>query len=630
MSEKKEQKNNNLLSWKETWKVSLRALKLFYHYRPSMLWIHTFYTIYTALTPFVGIFLSARIIEELSGNKDPHRLTVLVLFTLGLSALLSLIGSLTRRHFKVEDQFLYWLERQIRADKMLRMDYALVDDTKVHEKLNTLDQYSDNAGRSLRRVIWFYDMILSGIISLFGGFSLSVSLFTSKVPESAGGLTALNNPLFIVLIIGLLLAVTYLSPIFVVKADAIWAKGANDHNLSNRLFGFYGFLGAKAKIAEDIRMYCQETLCEKHNKSKEGTFHSNGYYARQSRGAIGIYYMISSIFSVIFIGVVYLFVCSKAWAGAFGLGMVTQYISTISKLSGKVSSLFQGLGQARNHAAFLKMNFDFLDIKNIMYHGNLPIDKTDVKNWQIEFQDVSFRYPGSEQYVLRHVNIKFHAGERLAVVGQNGSGKTTFIKLLCRLYDPTEGAILLNGTDIRKYDYQEYLSIFSVVFQDFCLTNYTLGQNISAREEYDRVLVEDCLKKAGFGERLNELPLGTETYLSKSLSKEGVDMSGGEKQKIALARTLYKNAPFIILDEPTAALDPMAEAEIYSRFNEIIEDKTAIYISHRLSSCRFCDDILVFHKGAVVQQGSHDSLIQDSAGKYHELWFAQAQYYTNK
>ncbi len=622
------EKNKELLSWKETWKYSLRALKLFYRYRPGLLWIHTFYTVYTALTPFVNIFLSARIIEELSGGRDPHRLTLLVLLTLGLAALLSLITSLTRRHFRVEDQYLYWLERTIRADKILNMDYALVDDTKIHEKLDTLEQYSSGAGRSLRRVIWFYDMILSGVVSLFGGFSLSVSLFTSRVPESAGGLTALNNPLFVVLIVGLLIAVTYLAPFFVVKADAVWAKSAGSQNLGNRLFSFYGYLGHRSHKAEDVRLYRQEALCGKYNKDKEGTFHSRGYYAMQTRGPVGIYYAVASVFSVIFTGVIYLFVCSKAWAGAFGLGMVTQYISTTSRLSGKVSSLFQVLGQARNHATFLKLNFDFLDIENTMAQGSRHLERLHDTEYTIEFQDVSFRYPGSEQYVLRHISMKFHAGQKIAVVGQNGSGKTTFIKLLCRLYDPTEGVILLNGVDIREYDYQEYLSIFSVVFQDFCLTNFTLGQNVAAKEEYDRAHVEDCLEKAGFEERLRSLPLGTDTYLSKDLSDEGVDMSGGEKQKIALARTLYKDAPFIILDEPTAALDPIAEAEIYSRFNELVENKTAIYISHRLSSCRFCDNILVFHKGSVVQQGSHDSLVQDSDGKYHELWFAQAQYYT--
>ena len=265
-----------------------------------------------------------------------------------------------------------------------------------------------------------------------------------------------------------------------------------------------------------------------------------------------------------------------------------------------------------------------------MYQGDMKVTSLDNGTHEIEFKDVSFRYPGCEQYTLRHINLKFQVGKRLAVVGQNGSGKTTFIKLLCRLYDPTEGVILLNGVDIRQYRYEEYLSIFSVVFQDFTLTDFTLGQNVASGEKYDKARVEECLKKAGLEERLKNLPLGTETYLSKTFSKEGVDMSGGEKQKIALARTLYKNAPFIILDEPTAALDPIAEAEIYSKFNEIIEDKTAIYISHRLSSCRFCDEICVFDKGTVVQQGSHEGLLAVENGKYHELWTAQAQYYTSE
>ena len=173
----------------------------------------------------------------------------------------------------------------------------------------------------------------------------------------------------------------------------------------------------------------------------------------------------------------------------------------------------------------------------------------------------------------------------------------TFIKLLCRLYDPQEGEILLNGIDIRKYNYREYMNIFSVVFQDFQLLSQPLGQNVAGAADYDRERVEKALIDAGFGERLERLPKGLDTQLYKDFSDEGVEVSGGEAQKIAIARALYKNAPFIILDEPTAALDPIAEAEIYAQFNQIAGDKTAIYISHRLSSCRFCDEITVFDRG---------------------------------
>ena len=210
----------------------------------------------------------------------------------------------------------------------------------------------------------------------------------------------------------------------------------------------------------------------------------------------------------------------------------------------------------------------------------------------------------------------------------NGSGKTTMIKLLCRLYDPTEGVITLNGIDIKKYNYTEYMSVFSVVFQDFKLFSFTLGQNVAASVEYDREKARKALVQAGFGKRLSQMPKGLDTNLYQNYERDGMEISGGEAQKIALARALYKDAPFIILDEPTAALDPVAEYEIYSRFNEIAGEKTTIYISHRLSSCRFCSDIAVFDKGRLVQRGSHDSLIADEKGKYYELWNAQSQYYT--
>ena len=419
-----------------------------------------------------------------------------------------------------------------------------------------------------------------------------------------------------------------MAPVLSNKAGSYWALNADSHNLGNRLFGFFGWLGYKQDIATDVRMYRQDIMCERYNRSKEGTFSSNGLFAHLSWGPIGFYSAASSAISVIFTGVVYAFVCLKAWAGAFGLGAVTQYVASITKVSGGVSSLISTLGDMRNNASFLAQVFEFLDIPNNMYQGSLTVEKRRDRKYQVEFCNVSFQYPGSDNYALRNVNMKFEIGKRLAVVGMNGSGKTTFIKLLCRLYDPTEGEILLNGIDIRKYNYAEYMMIFSVVFQDFKLFALKLGENVASKVDYDGDLVVDSLRKAGFSEKLEEMQGGIETYLYKDYDKDGVNISGGEAQKIAIARALYKDAPFIVLDEPTAALDPIAEAEIYSKFDDIAGDKTAIYISHRLSSCKFCDEIAVFHEGEVIQQGTHASLVADKNGKYYELWHAQAQYYT--
>jgi ATP-binding cassette subfamily B protein len=295
---------------------------------------------------------------------------------------------------------------------------------------------------------------------------------------------------------------------------------------------------------------------------------------------------------------------------------------------GNIFALTGLTGTLKANSDYLEKTFTFLDIPNAMYQGSLTTEKRSDRKYEIEFRNVSFRYPGSDIWALRNVNMKFRVGKRLAIVGENGSGKTTFIKLLCRLYDPQEGQILLNGIDIRKYRYDDYRSIFSVVFQDFQLLCQPLGANVAGSMHYDRERVRRALTDAGFGERLATMQDGLDTMLYKNLSEDGVEISGGEAQKIAIARALYKDAPFIILDEPTAALDPIAEAEIYSKFDEIAGDKTAIYISHRLSSCKFCDEIAVFSGGAVIQQGTHDALVADEGGKYYELWHAQAQYYT--
>ena len=345
---------------------------------------------------------------------------------------------------------------------------------------------------------------------------------------------------------------------------------------------------------------------------------------RAARGPMGAYQALSGAVSQLFVGAAYIYVCLKALGGAFGVGSIVQYVSALIALSGGLSTLIKALGDLKNNTAFLRTVFEFLDIPNKMTQGDLSVP---TKEYEFEFRNVSYRYPNQEEYALRNVSMTFRAGQRLAVVGTNGSGKTTFIKLLCRLYDPTEGVILLNETDIRKYDHQAYMKLFSVVFQDFRLLSFGLGQNVAGSMNVDIHSAEQCLRDAGFGTRLDKLPQGLSTTLYKDFDAQGIDISGGEGQKIALARALYKDAPFVILDEPTAALDPVAEFEVYDSMNQMTREKSTLFISHRLSSCRFCDDIAVFHEGKLIQRGSHDVLVRDRSGMYYRLWQAQAQYY---
>ena len=589
-----------------------------------------FSVIWSSLSPYVVIYLSALIIEELATSKNPETLNSLVLITLASSAFIALVSALLTKWNNSQSAGMFFKCEQIFSKKLLDMDFVSVDDTKTHELLSQIRQNQNSGGWGLYRVLYNYESLLSSVFTVLGGITLTISLFTSKVPESDRGYVFLNNHLFILLVVVIMLAVTLIAPSLSNKAGSYWAKNAGAHNLGNRLFGHFGFLGYKRDVATEMRVYRQDLLCDKYGRNKEDTFNSKGVFAKYAKGPMGLLRASSAAVSVAFNGIAFIFVCLKAWSGAFGVGMVTQYISSITKVSGGISQLVATAGDMKNNTVFLEQVFEFLDIPNTMYQGTLTVEKRRDRDYEVEFKNVSFKYPGADTFALTGVNMKFKIGKRLAVVGMNGSGKTTFIKLLCRLYDPTEGEILLNGIDIRKYNYLDYMMIFSVVFQDFKLFSLKLGENVASSSKVNEELAVDCLQKAGFGERLSEMERGIQTYLYKHYDENGVNISGGEAQKIAIARAIYKNAPFIILDEPTAALDPIAEAEIYSKFDEIAGDKTAIYISHRLSSCKFCDEIAVFHEGAVIQQGSHADLLSNTMGKYHELRNAQAQYYTEQ
>ncbi len=619
--------DKKLLSWRESWTISKRLLRMLYRQRPRLLAIRIAKNIWDALTPYAGIWLSALIIEELAGSRNPDSLLRLVLAALGAAALISLAGAFLNRAHAVENADWQFYTRKLMSDKLLDMDFCILDETQTQQELATILQNQYGIGWGIIRGIGLLDSLITSLFTLLGGLALTVTLFTSRVPESAGNLFFLNSPLFLISLLAAMLSIIWLAPMLSNKSDSYYALNSDSHNLGNRLFSHFGFLGYDHKRSTDVRIYRQDTLCEKHNYDKKSTFASKGPFAKLARGPMGIYAAASAAVSGILTGVIYVFVCLKAWAGAFGIGMMTQYIGSITRFATGFSSLISSAGLFRINASFVKQSLAFLEKPDVMYQGSLTTEKRNDRQFEVEFRDVSFRYPGSGQYALRHVNMKFRVGQRLAVVGPNGSGKTTFIKLLCRLYEPTEGAVLLNGFDIRKYDYREYMSIFSVVFQDFTLADMPLGENVAASSEYDRARALSCLEKAGFSESLKKLPKGLDTCLNKTLDKDGIDLSGGERQKVALARALYRDASFIVLDEPTAALDPIAEAEIYRKFNDIIEDRTAIYISHRLSSCKFCDEILVFDRGGIVQKGTHEELVSDTAGKYHELWHAQAQYY---
>ena len=607
--------------------VHLRAIRELHRVTPQHFPVLTLYCLFGAITPYVTVFFSARILTELATLRRAEILWRWVLAGVLCTGFAAVAKAALYRRCNTLLNDLYGRKEMLFVHKIFRLDYSELDKQENHDLREQIKQNEQWSGWGLMHVPQLYSGAVTGLLGLLSGAALTVSLFTAPVPNSAGWLVVLNDPIFALVLAAGILIISILAGRLSARAMQCWGDFSEEATFGNRRFGHFGFLGRDKKRAIDIRMNDQQRLVRAY-WSGGSVFGVHGVFAKAARGKMGVYASLGVCITTLTTGMIYLFTCLKALGGAFDVGSCTQYIGAATAMVTNVFALTDMLGTLKANTPYLEKTFAFLDIPNSMYQGSLTTEKRSDRRYEVEFKDVSFRYPGSDIWALRHVNMKFKVGKRLAIVGENGSGKTTFIKLLCRLYDPQEGQILLNGIDIRKYRYDDYMGIFSVVFQDFQLICQPLGNNVAGSMEYDRDRAKKALIDAGFADRLAAMEKGLDTMLYKNLSEDGVEVSGGEAQKIAIARALYKDAPFIILDEPTAALDPIAEAEIYSKFDEIAGDKTAVYISHRLSSCKFCDEIAVFHEGAVVQQGSHAELLADRGGKYYALWNAQAQYYT--
>ncbi len=609
-------------TWKQNVSLILRGLKVISSFPKPLLLSKTVSCIFNAGVPFINIYFSAQILNELAGAKNPKRLGVLVLFTIGLNLIFSLVRSVISHWTAYCDSATIISLYEVYTEKQLSMDYVDIENPKIQQEFSEIHEHQNGMGFGLPLLTWTYDRIITGLIQILLSVAMAFSLFTLKTP-SGSKLAFLDSPLAVFAVVLVLLCSIFLAPYLSMIGEKIWAQLSSDNNKGNRIFSFF-FVGMidNSGRAKDIRIYDQKRLIDKKSDFKSDMDFWYRYSKYDAR-----YGALSTAVSYLSNGLIYLYVALKAFAGAFGVGGIVQYVGAISQFGSGFASVLTNIGSLINNNVFLDKSLRFLDRPNKKYQGTLSVEKREDNDYEIEFHHVSFQYPGSDSYALRDLNMKLQVGKRMAVVGMNGSGKTTMIKLLCRLYDPTEGYITLNDIDIKKYNYDQYMAIFSVVFQDFKLLPFTLGQNVAASMNFDERKVLASLEKAGFSSRLAGMPHGLQSYLYKNFEDDGVEISGGEAQKIALARALYKHAPFIVLDEPTAALDPVAEYEIYSKFNEIVGDKTAIYISHRLSSCRFCDDIAVFHEGRLIQRGSHEELLANQKGKYYELWNAQAQYY---
>ena len=625
---KKKKKERYELSFKESVAWTWKAVKLLHSLAPGEMELDFAGDIVSIIKEYADIYIIARIIDELANARRPETLLWLAvgyLINLLISQVLHYLFFHTKQY---KGNFRGEKKQRLFDRKLAELDYVDAERQEIRDAYFKIQQDQRWLGLGIDYAYYLFESFIQIVTAFICGTTLSVGFLFAKVAKGTPGEWFLNSPLIILIVIIAIAFCNLLGNTLSLASYNIHKKTNDSSALYDRMDRHTEDIQKDEHRALDMRIYNQSSqlIAMRREAIDYG-------YAKEERknsfGKAGLLQMTSNIIEWLPDSILFLFVGIKAMAGAFGVGLVTQYVTSLTYISNNFLRLASRIVEIRINAPYIKKAFEFLELPNKMYQGSLTTEKRSDRQYDVEFRDVSFKYPAAERWALRHVNIKFKVGTRLAVVGENGSGKTTFIKLLCRLYDPQEGEILLNGIDIRKYNPKDYMGVFSVVFQDYFLLSQPLGENVACSKEYDRALAEKCLRDAGFGERLESLPNGLDTYVYKEYEQDGVQFSGGETQKIAIARALYKNAPFIILDEPTTALDPIAEAEIYSQFDQITGDKTAIYISHRLSSCRFCDEIAVFDDGRIVELGTHDSLLSGN-GKYKDLWEAQAGYYAEK
>ena len=604
-------------------KTGLRLLKAAHSMDSTAIPTAIIYSVLDAAFPYIGFIMTAAIIDKLLAGEYRSALTIAAVLVAS-NFIIGIIISSLNELLIYKGTLLYHKLPIIMRKKAMELDYMTMEKAEVKEKISHTE-YTTMLNGGLDTLLDLYRKLLSAVLSVAASLVMVIMLCLSHSQEKTGLISFLGNPVITALVFVILLVSTVRISIkeslrYGEKEKELFKNHTNVEiggmYLSKKVIFNYGsgkvirLFNMKNMINENCRKYFSEII------RFYGTMVD--VEGGQQLAQMGINSMYT-VFS-------YAIVLVKILAGAISIGSLTKYVGALVQFNTSISTFITTGADIRKRCTYMETFLEFMDLNGSMYKGTIPVEKRLDNEYEIEFHDVSFSYPGSDKKVLDHVSCRINMKDKMAVVGRNGAGKTTFIKLLCRLYEPTEGYITLNEVDIRKYDYDQYLKLFGVVFQDYSLFAFPIGENVASGKDYDKERAWECLRKAGVADRIEAMGEKLDTPLFK-YDDNGVEMSGGESQKVAIARALYKDAPFVILDEPTAALDPISEFEIYSKFDEMVKDKTSIYISHRMSSCRFCNDIIVFDSGRIVERGSHENLLKRD-GYYAALWNAQAQYYT--
>lgn len=605
-------------------KILIDAFKFVHKNDKTIFLVSFFNALISTVKTFIMIFIPAKIILVLTVYNS-NKISFLVFFALIATAgvlILSVLQKYLSELFLFKQKKIMQVEVNRLNYKVLNVKYSYLEDAKYE---NTLSKYKENPVSPFAQLIYVTQSIMTGVLGLIMSIILVYPLI--EVIFKGGGSGFVNSPLFSVY---LFCGVAVSSIIFFVISVAVNKKiyfYTDKFFQINRLHSYYVEILNDYKSGKDIRVYSAQKIINDsatRNLLTEGTMIRAKVVSIEAKKNM----LIAIIGAIVGFGY-YAIIGIKGLSGQIAVDSVVQSLGGMIQIISAIGLLSVSLGSYNSVIARYKEYNELLSAPEEQVGLLRSENATSFEFASIEFKDVSFKYDDLLPNALENINITINKFDKIAIVGENGSGKTTFIKLLCALYSPSKGSIFLNGKQLDEQALEEWRSLCSVVFQDFKIFSLPLAENVATGSNYDTNKLFKILSKVGMTERVQSMPYKEKTCLFKNYEKEGIEISGGEAQKVSLARALYKDAPLMVLDEPTAALDTKAEQHIYKQFNELTLNKTVLYISHRLSSCYFCNKIMVFDKGKVIQFGSHEELMKDINGKYYKLWSTQAQYYVN-
>lgn len=602
-------------------------LKLSWEISPAYIFLLLGNTLISSTRLFLNIILPKFLIDELVGFinvisvkfADPPVVSIdcyfgdnlykLFLFgglIIASNLLFAFLEKTLKRILDVKSIYVTEKMNQAMARKIMSVDFSYLEDP-YYLDLKERSVFALNIMRVLQNLIDSLSKVLNNIVTILG---LIVILFT----------------LSWVLVVISLIAVILLNLAY--RSFIEHQKSMHKELIPiNRKLGYYVSVTVEDVMQKDIRLFnMNKMLIDKISKYNLEIFERNIVFYTKKGNFEGLTGIISDLQAAISYGYVGLRVISNSFGAKIGLGSFTMYVSAAINFTKTTTELGRSITTIMQMLGYLDPFMEFMLLPNESVEGKIKFSG-DIES--VRFENVSFKYPKSDKLVLEDISFEINKKEKVSIVGLNGAGKTTLVKLLCRLYHPTSGNIYINGIDIFEYDYDSYMKSIATVFQDFKIFAFSIVENISCQSQnsdYDKIM--EIIKDVGLEERINSLPKGIASMFGKAYDDEGIDMSGGERQKIAIARALYKNSSLIILDEPTSALDPLAEAEIYENFNDLVGDKTAIYISHRMSSSVFCDKILIIDGGKVKDFDTHKNLMKKTDSLYYKLFNSQAENYS--